>query len=393
MKRIVATVRKLWVAFGVVVLILVAVEVAPDAWKSFWRDVRYEGGQKPDYRTAAEALRDQDWGVPYFREAHKRLRVEWFPYVQWRHPPLGGAYFNFDSNGFRKTWTNPTPVDSGPPLRIFMFGSSTMVGVGARDDYTIPSLLAKRLAAEPYNVEVTNLGVVGYVSTQELISLMEELKGGNVPDLVIFYDGVSDIIAAEQTGLAGTPQNEDGRAREFKLLSRERRGDLTREALQVVLRRTLSRAEDFVEWLSPGQDDSPAEAAAPDLTLLARSVVERYAANTRIVQLLADEYGFEALFFWQPVVFTKNVLTDHEQRYRNTHALEPLYDATYRARRENDALAALPAAIDISGVFRESGENYFLDFAHTTEGGNEKITDAMLPGVRAALQRLSDKAS
>ena len=310
MKRIVATVRKLWVAFGVVVLILVAVEVAPDAWKSFWRDVRYEGGQKPDYRTAAEALRDQDWGVPYFREAHKRLRVEWFPYVQWRHPPLGGAYFNFDSNGFRKTWTNPTPVDS-----------------------------------------------------------------------------------AEQTGLAGTPQNEDGRAREFKLLSRERRGDLTREALQVVLRRTLSRAEDFVEWLSPGEDDSPAEAAAPDLTLLARSVVERYAANTRIVQLLADEYGFEALFFWQPVVFTKNVLTDHEQRYRNTHALEPLYDATYRARRENDALAALPAAIDISGVFRESGENYFLDFAHTTEGGNEKITDAMLPGVRAALQRLSDKAS
>jgi lysophospholipase L1-like esterase len=390
MKRILTAVRKLWVAFGVVVLVLVAVETVPDTWKSFWRGVKYEGGQKPDYRTAAEALHNQDWAAPYFREAHSRLRVEWAPYVQWRHPPLAGVYLKFDANGFRNTWTDPAPPESGAPLRIFMFGSSTMVGVGARDDYTIPSVLAKRLAAVPYNVEVTNFGVVGHVSTQELIFLIEELKSGNVPDLVIFYDGVSDIIAAEQTGRAGTPQNEAGRAREFNLLKRDRQDDLTREALLVALQRTMGRAQDFANWLGLGEDDPPADAAAPDPAPLAQSVIERYAENIRIVRLLADEYGFEALFFWQPNVFTKNVLTAHEQRYRNTHALEPLYVATYQARRGNAALGAIPGAIDISDVFRESGENYFLDFAHTTESGNEKIADAMLPGVRAAFQRLTE---
>jgi len=256
-KRSIATVRKIWVAFGVVVLLLVVVETVPDGWKSFWRAVKYEGGQNPDYRTAAEALSGEDWAVPYFLEANTRLHVEWAPYVQWRHPPLSGSYFNFGPDGFRRTWRSPALQDAGAPLRIFMFGSSTIVGVGARDDYTIPSLLAKHLAAARYNVEVVNLGVVGFVSTQEVFSLIESIKQGNVPDLVIFYDGIGDIIAAQQAGIAGTPQNEGRRDREFNLLSRNREGELIREALLVLLSRTLSRANQFAEWLGVRGGEPP----------------------------------------------------------------------------------------------------------------------------------------
>ncbi len=387
-KRSLTTIRKLWLAFGIVVLVLVVVETGPNAWKSFWRGVEYEGGQKPDYRVAAEALQDADWAEPYFLEAHNQLRVEWAPYVQWRHPPLEGAYFHFDANGNRRTWSTPTTPTSTAPLRIYMFGSSTMVGVGARDDFTIPSLLAKRLAATSFDIEVSNFGVVGFVSSQEVYSLIELLKQGNVPDLVIFYDGIGDIIAAEQTGVAGTPQNESRRGREFKLLNREREGDLIREAVLVMLSRTQSRASDFAEWIGARKKTSPAVSISPDLEALATSIVARYAENLRIVELLAKEYEFEALYYWQPVVFTKNVLTGHEQRYRNTHALEALYEATYRARRESDVLASLTTAIDISDAFRESTENYFLDFAHTSEAGNQKIVEVMMPGVSGAIERL-----
>ena len=52
---------------------------------------------------------------------------------------------------------------------------------------------------------------------------------------------------------------------------------------------------------------------------LARSVVERYAANVQIVETLARGYGFRPLFFWQPTIFDKAELTaferDEAQKY------------------------------------------------------------------------------
>ena len=53
-----------------------------------------------------------------------------------------------------------------------MLGGSSLWGFGARDDQTIPSLLARKLHERGLKVEIKNLSELGYVSTQELIGLI-----------------------------------------------------------------------------------------------------------------------------------------------------------------------------------------------------------------------------
>ena len=62
---------------------------------------------------------------------------------------------------------------------------------------------------------VVNFGESGFVSTQGVIQLILELQSGNIPDLVIFYDGVNDVYAAYQSGRP-THQNFDKIAAKFE---------------------------------------------------------------------------------------------------------------------------------------------------------------------------------
>lgn len=52
-----------------------------------------------------------------------------------------------------------------------------------------------------------NYGENAYVSTQGLIHLILLLESGDVPDMVIFYDGVNDILAASQSWMPIVHQN------------------------------------------------------------------------------------------------------------------------------------------------------------------------------------------
>ena len=54
---------------------------------------------------------------------------------------------------------------------------------GAPDEATIASIVAISSLVEKHglNVEVTNFGSTGYVTTQETIALLRELQSGNVP--------------------------------------------------------------------------------------------------------------------------------------------------------------------------------------------------------------------
>ena len=104
-----------------------------------------------------------------------------------------------------------------------MLGGSSLWGFGARDNETIPSLLARDLDQRGWRVDLKNLSEIGYVSTQELIALFRELQAGYRPDVVIFYDGVNDTTAALLLeGEAGLTTNEVNRRQEFNLLQSPR---------------------------------------------------------------------------------------------------------------------------------------------------------------------------
>ena len=104
-------------------------------------------------------------------------------------------------NGYRLV---PGISEDNDAFRVFLFGGSTMWGMGVADSNTIGSYLQNQLAEMSDElVAVYNFGQPGFASTQEVIELMLQLRDGNVPDIVIFFDGVNDIWNAYGSGQAG----------------------------------------------------------------------------------------------------------------------------------------------------------------------------------------------
>src|SRR5262249_47823098 len=152
---------------------------------------------------------------------------------------------------------------------------------------------------------VTNYGQLGHNATQETITLLQLLKAGMRLDIAVFYDGVNEMACAEQSGTADGLFNEARRRAEFNLLLPERGRDLAAAALCALMPRTMRRLRRLTGLDLHGPIAAPAvDLQQHDLPRLAREVLAVYLANLRLIRLLASEFGFRPIFFWQPVIAT-----------------------------------------------------------------------------------------
>jgi hypothetical protein len=327
-----------------------------------------------------DAYPDRAWLMTGFREnVEAQGGTQWAPYVAWREKPFSGRYVNLDVNGLRHTWN----AQSTQPVKIWMFGASTMWGTGARDDYTIPSALSKMLAKVfPSRIQVTNYGTTGYVSTQEIIYMLRELQQGRRPDIAIFYDGYSDTFAAFQNRTAGVPQNENNRIREFNILSRSRTRDFFWEVLK---RSNLYNLMEGVHTKLLGT--KPLPPLSPEMqSQLVVGVLQNYSMNKTIVELIAEKMGFLPLFYWQPTPYTRTNRNDFEESWVKDPAQKHFFEDAYAAVRRSP-LETNGSFHDISDVFEGYVGTLYIDYAHITERGNEIIARRMFQDVGPLVAR------
>ena len=379
----------LWHVVGLLLVLVLLIEFVPNAWQRLSRLMRYRRSGRPDSAAVADAQNGADWAIGYFDEFGRAVRVDWRPYVGWWQRPFRGAYVTLDQRGLR-----PTPgeerTDPGT-VHILCFGGSTMMGMGARDDRTIPAILAARLGELGHRVAVTNYGQLGHNSTQELITLQRLLRAGTELDIALFYDGANDLAAAEQTGRAGGPLNEQRRRAEFNLLLNERRSDLFAAAALSAIPRTLRRLRQLTGASLRGPLPEPeADLSRVDLQRLADEVLDIYFANQRMVRLLAAEYRFRSIFYWQPMITTKRVKSADEQRFEADHtrsviARRALNEAAIGEYRRRIRVAGATDTVDLSALFDEVTLPVYIDMVHLSEAGNLAVAEAMVPGLAALL--------
>lgn len=344
----------------------------------------------------ADAMAGQPWVDAYFKEWWNSYQVTWEPYAYWRRLPFEGEYIHVDEDGIRQTWNPPPSAGAAtPPARVYMLGGSTLWGLGARNDHTIPSYLSQALAEDPeLHAAITNLGETGYVSTQGLLTLLRLLQHGDVPDLVVFYDGINDIYSSYQAGEAGLTQNEHRRRKEFNLLG-DRSGRTAYLAgaagYRVLKQSAIYRwTESLVRMASPatlpGSFDPPLDDALS--SRLAAETAAVYLANVRVLHALADQFGFQVLCFWQPMLFDKPHHTAYEAEQAEAFRhLEPLITRTTEAVRAGRDPALRDTLLLLHNAFDEVHEPIFLDFCHMAEAGNAIVARAMLAPVRDRLLR------
>ncbi|MCK6372247.1 MAG: hypothetical protein L6Q83_13170, partial [Gammaproteobacteria bacterium] len=245
-----------------------------------------------------------------------------------------------------------------------------------------PSLLVSELRQNGIEAQITNFGESGYVSTQEVIALLLQLREGNVPDAVIFYDGVNDLYAAHQSGLAGIPQNETNRVAEFNL---SQPGEWRRAARFAVtgLARSSATAGVTRDLLADLGISAVAEPLAARSSAaaerLAAQVLRSYQGNLGVVNGLAEKFGFKAWFFWQPTIFQKPQLSFYEQAELAKQAeLRDLFTAA-AALIQADLRQGVRRAgfTDLSQIFLDEKAPVFIDWCHVGEPGNRLIAAAI----------------
>jgi hypothetical protein len=262
-------------------------------------------------------------------------------------------------------------------VTIHCFGGSTMWGFGNRDEHTIPSNLARLLAGEGYNVVVKNYAVWGYAMTHELIHLLLNLQVDIKSDIAIFFDGFNEMLGPIHNGNLGNGFGYHQRVANAEPMS-------TRRAFEFLTRETSLYAALHKNDPPPPEPLWPRDNLQPAVT----DIVKRYRVNMTALRAIAATYGIEPIFFWQPLVYSKKVLSAAEEevaRGYNTDVIE--YKELFRLVSSEAAIA--PGVIDISHIFDDTKESMYNDNVHYTEVANERVAEAMLPHVVQAIGRLS----
>jgi lysophospholipase L1-like esterase len=340
---------------------------------------------------SSDALARQDtaWMKQFVDEFCASYKARWTSYVYFKRLPFAGHLINVDSNGIRYTPQFANRATQGtPPVRIFMLGGSTMWGTCARDSGTIPSALSRIISshADTSPCEVVNMGESGYVSTQAIIRLELELRRGNVPDIVILYDGVNDVFSAHQNNMAGLPQNEMHRATEFNLLKEQ--GRMRKLGLGDLWNRTVTAG--LVNSIRSAMTGTPPTPPPP--LSVAGDVVNMYLENLRIVDALSRQFGFHYEAYWQPVVFVRATHTPYEQKEsQKMEYVRPLFLETYGRVKQDLLLENNPRFHNLSAIFDTISTPVYLDFCHISEFGNAIIARWMHDDIATRIKTESRK--
>jgi len=208
------------------------------------------------------------------------------PYFHWQGKEFHSKYINVDSDGLRRTIKSP----KAGAKKVFVFGGAGVWGTFVPDSQTIPSYLQSFLGQD-YDVYNSTSGG-GHSSTQELNFLLYNLALGNVPDIVIFYEGIVDSYAGTfDPAIPRFPRGVKGQIPEVKIANTNFLSDLYNESNYPSLVRYI-----FTRFNFNFRDNE----IKSNIDKNAQQVVSFYEAHIKQVKALGKEYGFQAFFFWQP---------------------------------------------------------------------------------------------
>jgi lysophospholipase L1-like esterase len=352
-----------FVALPLTVLVLVVLLARIDRDRSI--------GQSGPSDDAAPAVAGLSWWGDYLDEMDWAINRTGGATSADGYPPMHdvhGRYFNVNG-GFRTSWR--PPACTCRRLRVWLYGGSTMLGIGQRDDHTIPSELARVAWEHGIALEVSNRGVAGELNWQETQRMQWDVAAEGAPDLVVFYDGFNDLSGAARRNNDPTRGYSPAWPVPGRAYSAPPGDD------NALLRRIFGRAPD-----GAGRNPTvvPPKLAPSALGDAAMTAFQRGREPARRL-MRAD--GVPIQWFWQPDRLTRPARADEPQGDRDE---ERDLRTTWAAARK-----ALPADVhDLGGLFDRERRPVYFDSAHTNEYGARRVAEAMFETLRPQLDELAD---
>jgi lysophospholipase L1-like esterase len=279
------------------------------------------------------------------------------PYIVWTRRPYHSEYTNVNKQGLRRTWNKKCDH----PLEIHVYGGSTVWGSGVKDSQTIPSFLS-RIVSEKTGAccRVTNFGEGGYVTSQDLIRFIKNIRSGNTPDVAVFYGGINDGMTAWQGLPPSFPHYYP------VLVERMEPRNNTRNQLFKRFINSCCIYNRITSVVARHQRKLPAHTTLQDYA-------RAFTANYSLAHQIAKANSVQALFFLQPCVFLiEKANTSRERRLiKGTRPVRQMLFKFYGLVKKEDMECEL---IDLSKTFDDWKQDVFLDqSSHLTPAGNKAI--------------------
>jgi hypothetical protein len=322
-------------------------------------------GEKADERPALPNYPDHAAAARIYEDT-KKTEDGYVPFAEWRRKPLTSENVNIDADGYR---THTIGIEGNDPAAtdIGFFGGSTMWGTGTDDNGTIPAIFDKLTTA----YRVTNYGESGYISRQNLETLINLMNEGKAPKTVVFYDGVNDVQILCNQGFTHTVNghHEEQHLREMVADRQSRKSSRVYYYL----------IDPIVEAFGFGDHPAGREYICALDKAKAQAVAETLVRNWEIAHQLVTAYGGRFFAFLQPVAFVGHPKIDYLKLRRDSEAD---FLAVYPLIKKRLAERGDDWATDVSDLF-DRDEAIFVDDAHVSANGNALVAARMRDRIAA----------
>lgn len=310
----------------------------------------------------------QTWANTFWKEKPvASAKLEYKPYTVWRRPEFHGETINIDENGYRRTDFTHC---GDKTFTIWMFGNSALWGASSPDWATIPSYLAEQYKNAGSEICIKNFAEMGWVSTQSMVQLVLLLKHeARKPDLVIFYDGISDTFLPSESNTPDAHMS-------FESIKKGMEGQLSeRNTPFSYLKRSYTYRYLELWSTSFNRPWHALKANQMDYEAEAQKTRENYLANLRMVESLGQAFQFRCLFVWQPTLLSgKKPLSREEEQARDSQekALRGSEKLTRTTYGEFDNVHEADF-LNLSDMLHDHPETLFADYSHLGPQGNELV--------------------
>ena len=309
----------------------------------------YPGWSQEDVKTLMTEM--------FKRSGHE---FEYEPFTTFRETPFHGRYVNVDPAGFRVSKDQAPWPPRPEAFNVFLFGGSTTFGYGVPDNQTIASYLGECGWANNSRDRLTiyNFGRGAYFSSQELILFQQLLTAGFVPQVAVFIDGLNDFAYAN-----GEPRF----AEELRRFMNGQSGSSPLENVPVIWaahwlrhRWTKPASHKFIDYGDPA---------------VLQVIIDRWLANKRMIELVAEGFGVRTVFVWQPTPMYKYDL--HFDRFYNS---DSVFGPGVRGRggyaimenlREHGKLG--PNLLWLADMQQDRHEDLYVDAIHYSPAFSREI--------------------
>lgn len=263
-------------------------------------------------------------------------------------------------DGVRAGWR--APECACRRYTVWWFGGSAAWGWYQRDDYSLPSLIAKEAAAAGVVLDIENRAVPGWTVGQSVRSFAELLATGERPDIAVFYDGANDISMQRARNVAGRGAD-------------EAEGALIEPRVDALLRTGP------LPW--SGQSDDPVAPLPPERLTpaqVAEHAMVRFGNGVRLGTTLGEVAGVPTVFSWQPVFPTAPEAAGDDDPISPQERVEWRTIVPVVRRDMPDGVVDLTDSLD--AIDRP----VFVDWVHTDEHGAAEVARHFAPEIIARLE-------